>query len=533
MAKVELDNRFGVLLQRVLFTGASIGVEPPATVAPGASVFWQTDDTGSVTYSTAGTSDSGPGTPADSFASAPTSPREAVRPFTLTWKFAPNGRLHFSTRDVAAGLRVEVRRDRADGAHYTVSRRSSRRAPAGPPRRRVVIGTSLLTGLLLLATVGGAFAYGLGGLSTVKDLFSSGLLSAHQSHQPHQPQRAKETPQLALTASQPDVPAGSKVMLIATTNVPIPGGYEVDIFSAGRRQTIVGAPCTTGLGCEVSVTSASPATISYQAMLETGPQGGVLASSNSVTVIWLPARTPAIQLTSSPVPDSSGTVNVTAGAAVILTAKTSLRVDTVHYQIAFYDTRGNQIGGACTRGVSCSTVVTRGSAGESTYIAYADPTKSGDLRVPSSRITVVWSKPVARKGSPPPTVSLTATSPFGSGGSLAVMIGVRVTLTATTSGPVDTTGYLSANFECRARCRAALLPARGISRAEQYARPHADDSWCWTSLIFCRRIFLLLTSVARAIVFSILPSASWPTTGTSARWPGGKTCCPESMPTAT
>jgi hypothetical protein len=441
MARIELENRFGVALHRVLFTGMSYGVEPPATVPPGATVFWQTEETGSVTYSTAAEGSSGGGAPTETDSTAPTSPREAVRPFTLTWQLSAGGRLGFSARDVATGLRVE-HQSRGDGVRYTVSRKRSRRTPVGPRRRRVIIGTSLLSGLLLLATIAGVLAYGHGGLGPVRDLFGTGVPWAHQSH-PAKVVQHPSTPQLSLTASQPNIPVGETVTLTATANTPIPAGYEVDFATAGSPQVKVGSACKEGTVCEAPVQSASSTTISYQAILDTSYLVGALATSNTVSVTWIPPRTPTIQLMSSPSPDATGTVHVNVGTAVTLSATTNLAVDSVHYQIAFYTTGGSQVGSACAKGKSCATVVASSSAGTVTYMAYADPIAKGGLRVPSSRITVVWSQPVARKGPPPPppTVTLTATSPFGSGGNLSVMIGVAVKLTATTSGPVDSTGY--------------------------------------------------------------------------------------------
>jgi len=62
------------------------------------------------------------------------------------------------------------------------------------------------------------------------------------------------------------------------------------------------------------------------------------------------------------------------------------------------------------------------------------------------------------------------------------------------------------------------LPPRGLSRAEQYARPHKDESFCWTNLTLFRRIYSSHGSVERAVAIVTSQSASWRTTGTSTRW---------------
>jgi hypothetical protein len=436
MARVELENRLGVPLYRVLFTGTSYTVEPPPTVPPHAAVFWQTDDTGSATYSAVAGGNYSSEMLAETYSSAPTSPRDAARPVTLAWEFPTTGRPKYFTQNVAVGLRAEVR-ERFDGALYLVSQRNSKRAPIAPRRRRVLIGSSLLTGLLLTATIATAAANGLGGLTAIRDLFNQNTL-------PHPTTRA---PQLYLAASQPNVPAGTTVTLTATANLAIPSGYEVDIFNSVNNQAINSTPCTTD--CVASVTSASPTTITYQAFIEKGYQQHILSTSNSVTVVWVPPHTPTIRLTSSPAPDATGTVNVKVGATVILTATTDLAVDSVQYRIAFYDTNGNQVGRACGKGKSCSTSVTRASVGSTTYVAYADPTKPGDTRVPSSHIKVIWSASssahkTVTPAPPPPfsaTVSLGASPAPHSSGSVQVVLGVSVMLTATARAAVDNTGY--------------------------------------------------------------------------------------------
>jgi hypothetical protein len=454
MARVEFENRLGVPLYRVLFTGTSYTVEPPPTVPPNATVFWQTDDTGSATYSAVAGGNASSEIPAETYSSSPTSPRDAVRPVTLAWEFSKTGRPKYLTRNVAAGLRADVH-ERFDGALYMVSQKSSKRTPIAPRRRRVLLGSSLLIGLLLIATIATAAAQGLGGLSAFRDLFNQHTV-AH-----HNPTPTVVAPQLFLSASQPNVPEGATVTLTATANVPIPSGYEIDIFNADSNQVVNSSPCSAN--CVASVQSASPATITYQAFIEQGYQRGMLATSNSAMVTWLPPHIPTIRLTSSPAPNSTGTVNVTVGATVTLTATTSLSVDKVQYRIAFYDTSGNPVGRACTKGTSCSTGVILTSVGSITYVAYADPTKPGGTRVPSSLIKVVWSAP-----SPPPktvtpvphpktvtpvpppvipTVSMGASPAANSDGNVNVMIGVSVTLTATASSAVDNTGYSIAIFD--------------------------------------------------------------------------------------
>src|SRR5215469_7214893 len=126
MARVELENRLDVPLSRVLFTGTSYSVEPPPTVPPNATIFWQTDDTGSATYSAAESDNDAPEVSAETYTSTPTSPRDAVRPVTLAWEFPTSGRPKYFTRNVAAGLRADVR-ERFDGALYMVSRKNSKR----------------------------------------------------------------------------------------------------------------------------------------------------------------------------------------------------------------------------------------------------------------------------------------------------------------------------------------------------------------------------------------------------------------------
>jgi hypothetical protein len=451
MARVELENRLGVPLARVLFTGTSYTVEPPPTVPPNATVFWQTDDTGSVTYSAVPGGTYSSEMPTDTYSAAPTSPKDAVRPVTLAWEFSSTGRPKYSTRNVAAGLRADIR-ERFDGALFMVSHTNSKRAPIAPRRRRVLVGSSLLAGLLLIATFATAAANGLGPLGTWRELITQHT-GAH-----HTPRVAVATPQLFLAASQPNAPAGTTVTLTATANLAIPSGYEVDIFNSAKHQMINSKPCSGS--CAESVKSASAATITYQAYIEKGYQQGVLVTSNSVTVVWLPPHIPTIRLTSSPAPDYTGTVNVTTGTRVMLFATTSLPVDKVQYQIDFYDTSGDQIGGACTRGSSCSTYVISTTAATVTYVAYADPDKTGGTRVASSYIKVVWSAPAPPKKTvtvtvppppppppPPPSVSLAANLATNSDGNIFVMIGVPVTLTATTSGPVDNTGYSIAIFD--------------------------------------------------------------------------------------
>lgn len=214
MARIQLENRVGATLRRLLFTGRAYTVEPPPTIPPNALVFWQTDDTGAVTYEVLG-----PGTdeaaspgvssassgglpppvsaapPPDSGASAPSpappvativvsasqpvaiQPTQPIEPqsttpdatagtatsrrqFTLAWEFSLTGRPTYKTQRVDPDLRVHVR-EGGDGVLYTVSsRRRSRRVPPRGRRSRsrtpIVATVAVLLAVTLVA--GGVLA---------------------------------------------------------------------------------------------------------------------------------------------------------------------------------------------------------------------------------------------------------------------------------------------------------------------------------------------------------------------------------------
>lgn len=183
MPRIQLENRLGVTLQRLLFTGRAYTVEPPPTIPPNALVFWQTDDSGAVTYrassqdATATTSATPLGTAPDTvtpstFNSSPVTVPQAPemltstasssdRQFTLTWQFTLTGKPSYQTQNVDASLRV-VLRERPDGALYTVSMRRRRRAPSTRRSHRAVLVVTSVAAVFLLATASAA-AYGLSG----------------------------------------------------------------------------------------------------------------------------------------------------------------------------------------------------------------------------------------------------------------------------------------------------------------------------------------------------------------------------------
>lgn len=187
MARIQLENRLDVTLRRLLFTGRAYTVEPPTTIPPNALIFWQTDDTGGVTYeavssdaggagATAGSSsgDSGGVTaPSPAQPAAPegaavppaiTQPSTSValssRLFTLTWQFSLTGRPTYQTQNVDPDFRIDVRQI-SEGALYTVSSRSRRRVPpAARPRRATPVVIAIVAAVVLLTTASAA-AFGI------------------------------------------------------------------------------------------------------------------------------------------------------------------------------------------------------------------------------------------------------------------------------------------------------------------------------------------------------------------------------------
>ena len=85
----------------------------------------------------------------------------------------------------------------------------------------------------------------------------------------------------------------------------------------------------------------------------------------------------------------------------------------------------------------------------------------------------------------------------------------------------------------RRSIRCSALAAGAMSRAEQYARPHTDESFCWDEpytlpenpFLACKRG---AGSRYRDLAIHFLADS-----GTWIRWLRGKMCCPESTPIAT
>ncbi len=224
MARIQLENRLGVTLQRVLFTGRSYTVEPPEIIPPNARVFWLTDDCGAVTYDavpssitaavTAGSVSINPPASVNSPVQPPATSPPAKRQLTLTWQFSKPGRPHYLTRNVDASIRVRVR-EQGEGAIYNVTTGARRRASLAPRRPRAGALVAAVAVVLLLATASAA-AYGLAGGRLFR---SSGTSSdAQQSGQPGSPSGPNGITQAAPTATFTPTPTPTPT----PTATPVP-----------------------------------------------------------------------------------------------------------------------------------------------------------------------------------------------------------------------------------------------------------------------------------------------------------------------
>ncbi|WIG58907.1 MAG: hypothetical protein OJF49_001654 [Ktedonobacterales bacterium] len=146
MARIQLDNQLRDPLQRVIHTGVAYTIEPPETIQPNSLVFWQADDTGTVTYGVAPEGEN------VSVGTGQTSqPRKQL---TLEWRFSETGQPSYLTRDVDQDFKVAIE-ERIDGATFTVTNRHARRIPVRPrsPARRATTAIGIAAFLLLLTTV--------------------------------------------------------------------------------------------------------------------------------------------------------------------------------------------------------------------------------------------------------------------------------------------------------------------------------------------------------------------------------------------
>lgn len=485
MARIQLENRLGVALQRLLFTGRSYTVEPPPTIPPNAVVFWQAEDSGAVSYNvlppggfvaaaastyppappsfppatgpqpvmTPGTGFVGPQPsgplpsvppitgpvavapypPVVTNPSTPVAAPSASQRLTVGWEFSPSGRHRYVTQQVDAGLRVRVL-ERPDGAVYTVSaRRRAKRAPFGPPRpHRLGIALSLVAALLILSTV------------SVLALPSLSTLFHHTSTPP---KSTAPTATLVLTASKSEEALGAPVVLTATVigTINNPFNYGIDIVNSTSGTPLTKTPCEPVTApCKVDAVSSVPVNLTFQAYVDRGYHTGVQVTSSTVTVTWLPKvlSNVSIKLAASPAADSSGTVNVTPGTTVMLTATTNRAVDKTGYQIDIVDSgRDTSVltGGPRTAGRTVTTTVTSTSNKTVTYVAYFESATLSNVRLASNKIKVVWSS--SAPPLPPPTVSLTSKPAPDSTRTAKLTVGDSVRLTVTATRGLDGSGY--------------------------------------------------------------------------------------------
>lgn len=517
MARIELENRLGVSLRRLLFTGNSYSVEPPPVVPPNALVFWQAEDSGAVSYdaeaTTPGASASasapptGPlsadpslpasyppsdlavlTTPAPALATSPqatlapgapahsapaptfepphdeqppvlpttqplhtvTQPPAAMTPtapsvtattgtrrVTLAWEYSPSGRPTYRVQGVDHSLRVRLR-ERPDGALYVVSARQrnrrAARAPRRPSRRAVALG--VIAALLAVAVVSAT------GLAIYAGTDQVPFLSAlFHTTTPPPPRRPSKKASLLLTVSHKGVSIGEPVVLTATVDGHITtSGYHIDIVNKATNRIENAAPCAPMRPCRVTVTSASPTSIIYRAYVERSFLKEIQVASSYVRATWLPKNAPTtITLSANPAADSTHTVHALIGTPVSLTAHTNLTVSKTGYQITVVDASHDTTsltGSPCRTGTSCAVRVNSASAARITYVAYVEAINQGGARLPSDAITVIWS------AAPPPmptSVYLTS-KPAPTAGTVHVVIGTAVSLTATVDSPVDNTG---------------------------------------------------------------------------------------------
>lgn len=480
MARIQLENNLGVTVQRTLFTGQAYIVEPPHAVPPNGRVFWQSDDSGAVTYqalppgttaadvadtptslstaSTAapvGSSDTHAATdpstdttlpgmqPVSTIARAPiTSPLDrpaatAMPQFTLAWEVSAAGRPTYRARGVDHSLHVRVR-ERPDGALYIVgAHRRNRRILHAPRRsRRLAIALGIIAALLI-ATTAGASALAISGATSHLPILSA----LFHSSPPAPAKNAAKKAALQLTVSHKGVPIGQPVVLTATVEGQITtSGYHIDIVNKATNRVENAAPCTPTQPCSVTVTSASPTSIIYRAYVERSFLKGIQVASPYVRAMWLPQNVPTtITLSANPAADPTHTVHARIGTPVTLTARTNRTVTTTGYQITVVDASHDTTplaGSPCRAGTSCAAEVNSTSAAKITYVAYVEASNHAGTRLPSDTITVVWS------ASPPPmptNVFLTS-KPAPTAGTVHVVVGTTVSLTATVDNPVDHTG---------------------------------------------------------------------------------------------
>lgn len=239
------------------------------------------------------------------------------------------------------------------------------------------------------------------------------------------------------------VMAGTTVTLTASTDRPVEdASFQITIVDRESGSPVPPTPCTKGTACSAQVSSTAPISRTFIARAAPGSQSSGQLASSPITVTWSaapppppsppsPPKPPNVTLSSNPTSGSGGTVNVTIGAAVTLTATASAAVDNSGYYIQLNnDTTGTQVGNSCTHGTSCSATVQSGSPATYVYKGYIVQSSRNQIVVVSSPITVIWSLP------PPPTgITLAVSDPYPNDGE-------QVTLTATTQGGVVTnTGY--------------------------------------------------------------------------------------------
>lgn len=476
MARIQLENNLGVTVQRTLFTGQAYVVEPPPAVPPNGHVFWQSNDSGAVTYqalppgtttadvtgtstplSTAApvvssvsraatdpsTDPTLPGIqPVTTIAKSPiTAPLDrpaatAMPQFTLAWEVSAAGRPTYRARGVDHSLHVRVQ-ERPDGALYIVgAHRKNRRILHAPRRSRRLAITLGIIAALLVATTAGASALGISGAASHLPILSA----LFHTSPPATAKNAAKKAALQLTVSHKGVPIGQPVVLTATVEGQITAsGYHIDIVNKATNHVENAVPCAPTQPCSVTVTSASPTSIIYRAYVERSFLKGIQVASPYVRATWLPQDVPTtITLSANPAADSTHTVHARIGTPVTLTAHTNRTVTTTGYQITVVDASHDTTpltGSPCRAGTSCAVQVNSGTAATIIYIAYVEASNHSGTRLPSETITVIWS------ASPPPmptTVYLTS-KPAPTAGTVHVVIGTTVSLTATADNPVDNT----------------------------------------------------------------------------------------------
>lgn len=382
MARIQLENRLGVTLQRLLFTGHAYTVEPPPTIPPNALVFWQTDDTGGVTYEALATDASGagqanpsPASAAGAAAPAPTQPPTpggadapptitqpstdvalSARLFTLVWQFSLTGVPTFQTQNVDPGFRIDVRQT-ADGTLYTVAPRKRRRVPpAARPRRAAPVAIAIVAAALLLATASAA-AYGITG----GRLFRAGPQSVPTATWTPSP-----TPTFTPTPTLTPIPP-SLTITVRPNSADLGPGAEGTISSSCQSdESVIGGGFADSQFASVYYSYPANATTWSVHVSEQSSLSGIA----TVYAVCAQANFPlGIQILASQ-PSSSGSASVTCPAGTVATGGGATLSDFGYVDQSFPDANGWS-----------ATTPARGTGSPAPITAYAVCASSAVLKV--------------------------------------------------------------------------------------------------------------------------------------------------------